>query len=68
MIILSETNLWALFMAALGAEVCLATSDLSALDDEFEVSIVTDASGGVKLAAHEMAVQRIMLAALNRGY
>jgi nicotinamidase-related amidase len=67
MIILSETNLWALFMTALWSEVCLATAALSALDDEFEVSIVTDASGGVTLAAHEMAVQRIMLATRNRG-
>jgi nicotinamidase-related amidase len=51
-----------LVMAALWTEVCLATAALSALDDGFEVYIVTDASGGVTLEAHEMAVQRMIQA------
>ena len=51
-----------LVIAALWTEVCLATAALSALDDDFEVHIVTDASGGVTLEAHEMAVQRMIQA------
>lgn len=51
-----------LVLAALWTEVCLATAALSALDDDFEVHIVTDASGGVTLEAHEMAVQRMIQA------
>lgn len=51
-----------LVMAALWTEVCLATAALSALDDGFEVYIVTDASGGVTVEAHEMAVQRMIQA------
>lgn len=51
-----------LIMAALWTEVCLATAVLSALDDGFEVYIVTDASGGVTVEAHEMAVQRMIQA------
>jgi len=49
-------------MAALWTEVCLATATLSALDDGFEVYIVTDASGGVTVEAHERAIQRMIQA------
>jgi nicotinamidase-related amidase len=48
-----------LIMGALWTEVCLATAALSALDDGFEVHIVTDASGGVTVEAHERAIQRM---------
>jgi nicotinamidase-related amidase len=48
-----------LVMAALWTEVCLATAALSALDDGFEVYIVTDASGGVTVEAHTAAIQRM---------
>jgi len=51
-----------LVVAALWTEVCLATAVLSALDDDFEVHIVTDASGGVTSEAHETAVQRMIQA------
>lgn len=51
-----------LVMAALWTEVCLATAALSALDDGYEVHIVTDASGGVTVEAHEGAVQRMIQA------
>ena len=45
-------------MAALWTEVCLATAALSALDDGYEVYMVTDASGGVTAEAHDMAINR----------
>ena len=51
-----------LVMAALWTEVCLATAVLSALDDGYEVYIVTDASAGVTVEAHEMAIQRMIQA------
>ena len=51
-----------LIMAALWTEVCLATAALSALDDGYEVYIVTDASAGVTVEAHEMAIQRMIQA------
>lgn len=51
-----------LIIAALWTEVCLATAALSALDDGYEVYIVTDASAGVTVEAHEMAVQRMIQA------
>jgi nicotinamidase-related amidase len=49
-------------MAALWTEVCLATAAISALDDGYEVYIVTDASGGVTDDAHRTAIQRMIQA------
>ena len=57
-----QTDRRKLVMAALWTEVCLATAALSALDDGFEVYIVTDASAGVTVEAHEMAIQRMIQA------
>ena len=49
-------------MAALWTEVCLLEPALSAIDDGYDVYIVTDASGGVSKEAHDMAVQRMVQA------
>jgi nicotinamidase-related amidase len=49
-------------MAALWTEICLAMPAIQALGEGYEVYIVTDASGGVSVEAHEMAVQRMMQA------
>ena len=49
-------------MAALWTEICLAMPTIHALGDGYEVYIVTDASGGVSLEAHEMAVSRMVQA------
>src|SRR5438105_12766297 len=49
-------------MAALWSEICLAMPVIHALGDGYEVYIVTDASGGVSLEAHEMAIQRMVQA------
>jgi nicotinamidase-related amidase len=51
-----------LVIAALWTEICLAFPVLSALGDGYEVYIVTDASGGVSVEAHERAVQRMVQA------
>ena len=49
-----------LVIAALWTEICLAYPVLSALGEGYEVFIVTDASGGVSVEAHERAVQRMV--------
>ena len=49
-------------MAALWTEICLAMPAIQALGDGYEVYIVTDASGGVSLEAHEMAIHRMIQA------
>jgi nicotinamidase-related amidase len=50
-----------LVMAALWTEICLAMPAIQAQGEGFEVYVVTDASGGVSLEAHEMAVHRMIL-------
>src|SRR6266581_4793693 len=47
-------------MAALWTEICLAMPAIQALGEGYEVYIVTDASGGVSVEAHEMAIMRMV--------
>ncbi|HEX8315717.1 MAG TPA: hydrolase [Flavisolibacter sp.] len=49
-------------IAALWTEICLAMAAIQAAGEGYEVYIVTDASGGVSLEAHEMAIQRMIQA------
>jgi nicotinamidase-related amidase len=49
-------------MAALWTEICLAMPAIQAAGEGYDVYVVTDASGGVSLEAHEMAVQRMIMA------
>ncbi len=49
-------------IAALWTEVCLAMTAIQAAGEGYEVYIITDASGGVSLEAHEMAIQRMVMA------
>jgi nicotinamidase-related amidase len=51
-----------LVIAALWTEVCLMGPALGAIDDGYEVYVVTDASGGVTTEAHEMAIERMVQA------
>lgn len=51
-----------LVMAALWTEVCLTMPALAAIEEGYDVYIVTDASGGVTKEAHDMAVQRMVQA------
>ena len=51
-----------LVVAALWTEVCLTMPTLEALRDGYDVYIVTDASGGTSLEAHDMAVERMVQA------
>src|SRR5438093_5014815 len=49
-------------MAARWTEICLAFPVIQALGEGYEVYFVTDASGGVSVEAHEMAIQRMIQA------
>ena len=51
-----------LVIAALWTEICLAMPVIQALGEGYDVFAVTDASGGVTLEAHEMAVHRMVQA------
>lgn len=51
-----------LVMAALWTEVCLAFPAICAIEEGYEVYVVTDASGGTSKTAHETAIQRMVQA------
>jgi nicotinamidase-related amidase len=51
-----------LILAALFTEICLAFPAIHALADGYDVFVVTDASGGVSVEAHERAIQRMVQA------
>jgi nicotinamidase-related amidase len=51
-----------IIMAALWTEICLAMPAIHAVGDGYEVYAVTDASGGVSVESHEMAIQRMIQA------
>jgi nicotinamidase-related amidase len=54
-----------LVIAALWTEVCLAMPSIQARGDGYDVYVVTDASGGVSIEAHEMAVRRMVQAGVK---
>jgi nicotinamidase-related amidase len=49
-------------IAALWTEICLALTAVQAAGEDYEVYIITDASGGASLEAHQMAIQRMIMA------
>ena len=51
-----------LVMAGLWTSVCIVGPVLSALDQGFEVYVITDASGDISTEAHERAVERMVQA------
>src|ERR1700741_5155985 len=51
-----------LVMAALWTEICPPMPAIQAAGEGYEVYAVTDASGGVSVEAHEMAIRRMVMA------
>ena len=51
-----------LIFAALWTEMCLAMPAIQAMGDGYDVYVVTDASGGVSVEAHDMAIRRLVAA------
>ncbi|WP_046115967.1 hydrolase [Aquincola tertiaricarbonis] len=60
--IVSKSGRKQLVLAALWTEVCLAMPAIQALGEGYDVFVVTDASGGVSVEAHDMAVRRLVQA------
>ncbi|MES1927324.1 hydrolase [Salinisphaera sp. T31B1] len=54
-----------LILAGLWTEVCVAMPAIQALGEGWDVTVVTDASGGVSVEAHEVAIQRMLAAGAN---
>jgi nicotinamidase-related amidase len=54
-----------LIIAGLWTEVCVAMPTIQALGEGWDVTVVTDASGGVSVEAHQVAIQRMVAAGAN---
>lgn len=60
--VVENTGRKKLIIAGLWTEVCVAMPALQALGEGYDVFVVTDASGGVTVEAHDMAVRRMVQA------
>lgn len=54
-----------LVIAGLWTEVCVLTAALSALEDGYDVYVITDASGGISQEAHDMSIARMIQAGVK---
>jgi nicotinamidase-related amidase len=54
-----------LIMAGLWTEVCVAMPAIQALGEGWDVTVITDASGGTSVEAHMVAIQRMIAAGAN---
>jgi len=54
-----------LIIAGLWTEVCVAMPAIQALGEGWDVTVVTDASGGVSVEAHDVAIKRMIAAGAN---
>ena len=54
-----------LVIAGLWTEVCVNTAALSALEDGYDVYVITDASGGISQEAHDMSIARMIQAGIK---
>ncbi len=54
-----------LVMAGLWTEVCVAMPAIQALGEGWDVTVITDASGGTSVEAHQVAIQRMIAAGAN---
>lgn len=54
-----------LIIAGLWTEVCVAMPAIQAVGEGWDVTVVTDASGGTTLEAHQVAIQRMIAAGVN---
>lgn len=54
-----------LIIAGLWTEICVAMPAIQAAGEGWDVTVITDASGGTSLEAHQVAIQRMIAAGIN---
>lgn len=54
-----------LIIAGLWTEVCVAMPAIQAAGEGWDVTVITDASGGTSVEAHQVAIQRMVGAGIN---
>ena len=60
-----ETGRKQLIIAGLWTEVCVAMPTIQALGEGWDVTVVTDACGGVSVESHQVGIQRMIAAGAN---
>ncbi len=60
--LVKKTGRKKIVFAALWTEICLAYPAIHAMGDGYDAYVVTDASGGVSVEAHDRAIQRLVQA------
>src|SRR5690606_19078204 len=63
--IVKATGRKQLVIAGLWTEVCVAMPAIQAAGEGWDVTVVTDASGGTSVEAHQLAIQRMAAAGVN---
>jgi len=54
-----------LIIAGLYTEICVAMPAIQAAGEGWDVTVITDACGGVSMEAHQVAIQRMIAAGVN---
>lgn len=54
-----------LIIAGLWTEICVAMPAIQAAGEGWDVTVITDASGGTSIEAHQVAIQRMIAAGVN---
>ena len=54
-----------LIIAGLWTEVCVAMPAIQAVGEGWDTTVVTDASGGISVESHQVAIQRMVSAGVN---
>lgn len=54
-----------LVIAGLWTEICVAMPAIQAAGEGWDVTVITDASGGTSVEAHEVAIQRMIAGGIN---
>lgn len=54
-----------LIIAGLWTEICVAMPAIQAAGEGWDVTVITDASGGTSLEAHEVSIHRMIAAGVN---
>lgn len=54
-----------LIIAGLWTEICVAMPAIQAAGEAWDVTVITDASGGTSLEAHEVSIHRMIAAGVN---
>ncbi len=63
--IVKATGRKQLIIAGLWTEICVAMPAIQAAGEGWDVTVITDASGGTSVEAHEVAIQRMIAAGVN---